>query len=41
MALLVCSSVPSYWLVLLTAIHIYEEEYQTKGPVILKTETGT
>ncbi len=27
--------------VLLTAIHIYEEEYQTKGPVILKTETGT
>ncbi|MGZ8366991.1 MAG: AI-2E family transporter [Nitrospira sp.] len=27
--------------ILLTAIHIYEEEYQTKGPVIPKTETGT
>ena len=27
--------------ILLTAIHIYEEEYQTKGPVLPKTETGT
>jgi predicted PurR-regulated permease PerM len=27
--------------ILLTAIHIYEEEYQTKGPVILNKETGT
>jgi predicted PurR-regulated permease PerM len=27
--------------ILLTAIHIYEEEYQTKGPVTQKAETGT
>lgn len=27
--------------ILLTAIHIYEEEYQTKRPVGQKTETGT
>jgi predicted PurR-regulated permease PerM len=27
--------------VLLTAIHIYEEEYQTNGHVIQKTNTGT
>lgn len=27
--------------ILLTAIHIYEEEYQTKGSVLPKTETGT
>jgi predicted PurR-regulated permease PerM len=26
--------------ILLTAIHIYEEEYQTKGPVIPKTDTA-
>jgi len=26
--------------ILLTAIHIYEEEYQTKGPVTQQTETG-
>jgi hypothetical protein len=27
--------------ILLTAIHIYEEEYQTTRPIIPKTETGT
>lgn len=27
--------------ILLTAIHIYEEEYQTKGLVLRKTESGT
>lgn len=27
--------------ILLTAIHIYEEEYQAKGPVLPKIETGT
>jgi hypothetical protein len=27
--------------ILLTAIHIYEEEYQTNRPILPKTETGT
>lgn len=32
---------PILFAILLTVIHIYEEEYQTKGPAIQKTETGT